>query len=316
MKHLRQTQHHTLQDRDWETGGAGGTTFFARVRAVNSILTAGSYSVVLNTSTGEVVAGDIADGAIDTEQLADGAVTGEKTTGLVADLTLPGPPFVAGDANKYLRVNSAFSSYTLAGGTLPNLAAAGNVNDYLRVTAADTVDYDSGTLPPVSVGGDAGKTIRVVGADNLAYTSWTIPSSVTNNALFIGSSGNLAQTSYTFPTAATADNVIVGDGSNFGLQNQNPTDSAATSTSHSNRSGSVTLAGGLTLHWDTIDTTSGVDSTVGGFTAVRSVMACWGESAGTAAPVKAYISTASTTITIRQDSGANMEVTYWALEEL
>lgn len=275
------------------TGGSGGTTFFARVRAVNSILVAGPFSVILNTTTGEVVSGDIADGAIDTEQLADGAVTGAKTTGLVADLTLPGPPFVAGQASTYLRINSSFSSYTTQIGTLPNLAAGGNINDYLRVTAADTVDYKSGTLPPVAAGGDASKLVRVSAADALAYTAYTFPTAATAQNFIRGNGTNfalqsgtlapvpgagdvsslvrasaadtLAYTSYAFPTAATAKNVIVGGGTDFSLFDQgvqNEAAGTATGGASTNRQGTLAIAGGVKIQWDTVNVLAQTTSTV------------------------------------------------------
>jgi hypothetical protein len=267
-----------------EDGGASGTAFFTRVRVQNSIGAFSVYSVVINTATGEVIAGDLADDSV-------GADAIDETSVAIA-LTLPAPPFEAADSNKFLKVNSAANSYELRAGTLPDLAASSDIGKIIRVAAANDLDYTSytfpsaataanfprgsgtnfvnqpGTLPPLAVIGDVDKVVRVSAADTLVYFD------------------------------------------------QTPTDAAATTTSHSNRKGTLTLPGGFKLHWDTVDTTSGVNFTVATFAAVRSVMVCWGESAGTAAAVKAYVSTANTTITIRQDSGANMEITYFAIEEV
>jgi hypothetical protein len=53
------------------TGPAGGTDLFARVRAVNTINQKGPWSVVLNTTTGQVVTGDIATGAVTSETISE-----------------------------------------------------------------------------------------------------------------------------------------------------------------------------------------------------------------------------------------------------
>lgn len=274
--------------------GSSGTTFFTRVRVQNSIGQFSVYSVVINTTTGEVVGSDIADDAIGTDQVADDAITADKIDlpSLVAALTLPGPSFGAGDSLKFLRANAAANAYEFVAGTLPDLAASG----------------------------DAGKIIRVAGSNDLDYTSYTFPSAATSANFPRGNGTNFVNQEGTLPPLAVlgdVDKVVrVSAADTLAYFDQTPTDAAATTTSHSNRRGTLTLPGGFKLHWDTVDTTSGVDFTVATFTAVRSVMACWGEAAGTAAAVKAYISTANTTITIRQDSGANMEVTYWAIEEV
>lgn len=275
-------------------GGSGGTTFFTRVRVQNSIGQFSVYSVVINTSTGEVVGSDIADDAVDTDQVADEAITPDKIDldALIAALTLPGPGFSAGDANEYVRVNSTATAYETVSGTLPDFAASGDVGKIVRVAGQNNLDYTSyifpgtataanfprgdgtnyvnqqGTLPALAVGGDANKVVYVVGSDTISYFD------------------------------------------------QTPTDAGATVTTHANRKGLLSLPGGFKLYWDTLDTVSGVDSTVATFTGVKSVMACWGEAAGTAAAVKAYVSVANTTITIRQDSGANMEITYFAIEKV
>lgn len=275
-------------------GGASGTTFFTRVRVQNSIGQFSVYSVVINTATGQVVGGDLADDSVGTDTVADEAITADKIDldSLVTALTLPGPAFVAGDSNKFVRINSAATAYELVAGTLPDLAASG----------------------------DTGKLIRVAGSNNLDYTSYTFPSAATNANFPRGNGTNFVNQEGTLPPLAVlgdVDKVVrVSAVDTLAYFDQTPTDAAATTTTHSNRRGTLTLPGGFKLHWDTVDTTSGVDFTVATFTAARSIMVCWGEAAGTATPVKAYISTANTTITIRQDSGANLEVTYWVVEEV
>jgi hypothetical protein len=275
------------------TGGAGVTVFFARVRAINSILNNGLFSVTLNTTTGQVVAGDIADDAIGTDQIVDGAVTGVKTTGLVSDLTLPGPPFTAGQADTYLRINTAFDSYISQIGTLPTLAVGGNIDDYLRVSAADTVVYASGTLPPVAAGGDTSKLVRVSGADALAFTS------------------------YLFPTTAPAGEVIVGDGADYAVFNQDPTDAGAEG-SESNHGGSVILPGGFVLQWGTDDVGDASDTDITGLVdQVVNVVACQGESidAIAIADVAAWVS-GTTQITLHQTGPtANREVSWFAISD-
>lgn len=274
-------------------GGGGGATIYARVRARTTNGNTGNFSAVLNTTTGQAQTADIADSSVTEEKTESGS--------------LP-PGIVVSDALSITRVNSAGTELEYAF-TMPATPAASK----LFVGDGTNIDQTAWTVPASMVA----NKLLVGSGGNVEQTAWTVPTSVSSGRILRASSANvLGQTLYEMPSVATADSVLVGDGTNYVLQSQDPTDGAATTTTHSNRAGSVTLAGGLTLHWDTIDTVSGVDSTVATFTAVRSVMACWGEAAGTAAPVKAYISTANTTITIRQDSGANMEVTYWAIEEL
>lgn len=274
--------------------GSGGTVFFTRVRVQNSIGQFSVYSVVINTATGEVVGSDIADATIDTAQVADDAITADKIDlpSLVAALTLPGPSFTAADSNKFVRVNSAATAYEFVAGTLPDLAAAG----------------------------DAGKTIRVAGSNDLNYTAYTIPVAATVAHYLRGDGTNYLNREGTLPPLAAsgdAEKILsVSAADTIIYSSIDPTDAVATTTTHSNRKGTVTFPGGFKLHWDTVNTTSGADFTVATFTAVRSVMVCWGEAAGTAAAVKAYVSTANTTITIRQDSGGDMEITYWAIEEV
>ena len=304
-----------------EEGGGGGSTIYARVRARTTDGNVGQYSAVLNTTTGQAQTTDIADQSVTEDKLsAGGNVPPDPSTGT---------PF------QHVRISSAGTDLEY-GYKFPENAGT----DTLLISDGTNYINTPYTFPANTTGKNL--TVPIVVSGNVQFSAWTIPNSITSGQLLIGTGSNaigqttltfpstissgrlfrasaantVAQTSYEFPSAATADNVIAGNGTNFVLVDQNPSDAAASTTTHSNRSGSVTLAGGLTLHWDTVDTTSGVDFTVGGFTALRSVMACWGEAAGTAAPVKTYISTANTTLTIRQDSGANMEVTYWAIEEL
>src|SRR3990172_9162556 len=52
-----------------ESGGASGTVFFTRVRVQNSIGQFSVWSVVINTATGEVVAGDLADDSVDADAI-------------------------------------------------------------------------------------------------------------------------------------------------------------------------------------------------------------------------------------------------------
>lgn len=249
------------------TGGAGGTTIFARVRARATNGDVGAFSVVLNTATGQAQTADIADASV---------TEGKTSTG-----ALP-PAIAASDASKYVRVNSA-----------------GNALEYA---------YTLPTTPAAS-------KLLVGDGANVGQTAWTVPSSLVANKLLIGSGTNLAQTSYTFPTAATVDSVIVGDGTNFGLQDQNPTDDAATdTTSNSNRKGTLTLAGGFQLTWDTIDVPTGAGgTTVGGFTALRTVMAVAAE--GVEA-LRARVSVANTTLELSHGDPGSVEVTYWAIEEV
>ena len=267
-----------------ESGGASGTVFFTRVRVQNSIGQFSVWSVVINTATGEVVAGDLADDSVDADAIDENSIA--------EALTLPAPPFEAADSNKFVRANSAADSYEFVAGTLPDLAASG----------------------------DAGKTIRVAGSNDLNYTVYTIPAAATVANYLRGDGTNYLNREGTLPPLAAVGDaekiVSVSAADTLIYSSIDPTDAAASTTTHSNRKGTLTLPGGFKLHWDTVDTTSGVDFTVATFTAVRSVMVCWGEAAGTAAAVKAYVSTADTTITIRQDSGANMEVTYFAIEEV
>jgi len=74
-----------------ETGGGGGTTFFARVRAVNTFGQTGPYSVTLNTVTGQAQTEDLAPGSvtseiISTEASSAAGITYDNTTsGLAAD---------------------------------------------------------------------------------------------------------------------------------------------------------------------------------------------------------------------------------------
>lgn len=74
-----------------ETGGGGGTTFFARVRAVNTFGQVGAYSVILNLTTGQAQTEDLAPGSVTTEILspagvAASAVSYDNTSsGLLAD---------------------------------------------------------------------------------------------------------------------------------------------------------------------------------------------------------------------------------------
>jgi hypothetical protein len=220
------------------TGGAGGTTFFARVRAVNSILQPGPYSVVLNTATGEVVSGDIADGAIDTAQIADGAVTGAKTSGLVTDLTLPGPPFLAGDADKYLRINSAATSYTVQTGTLPNLAS-GVTNRYARVTGTDIIGYQAGTLPSEAAVGDVNKYARVTAADTIGYQAGTLPAAAAAgdiNSIAIVTAADVIG----YFSQAVQNEAAATDGGNDGV----------------NRQGTLVFPGGLKIQWETVSTSA------------------------------------------------------------
>ncbi|MCI0564837.1 MAG: hypothetical protein MN733_40745, partial [Nitrososphaera sp.] len=56
-----------------ETGGGGGATFFARVRAVNTFGQVGQYSVTLNLTTGQAQTEDLAPGSVTTVQLAPSA---------------------------------------------------------------------------------------------------------------------------------------------------------------------------------------------------------------------------------------------------
>lgn len=52
----------------------GGTTYYIRVRAVNSQGTSGPYSATLNAATGQITSDDIADGAVTTLKIDSGAV--------------------------------------------------------------------------------------------------------------------------------------------------------------------------------------------------------------------------------------------------
>lgn len=327
------------------TGGAGGTTFFARVRAINSIQQNGLFSVTLNTTTGQVVAGDIADDAIDTDQIVDGAVTGVKTTGLVSDLTLPGPPFSSGQSDTYLRINTGFTSYISQIGTLPNLATVGNVDEYARVSAADSIVYKEGTLPPLAAIGNVDEYVRVsaadtliydagtlpavavtigtiprvTGADALAYTSWTIASTFTdtNKLIAVTASNVLGTTAFDFPTTAPAGELIVGDATDYATFNQDPID-AGTEGSESNHGGSVTLPGGFVLQWGTDDVADASDTNVTGLVdQVVNVVASQGESidAIAIADVAAWVS-GTTQITLHQTGPtANREVSWFAISD-
>jgi len=74
-----------------ETGGGGGATWFARVRAVNVFKQTGQYSVTLNLTTGQAQTEDLAPGSVTTVQITPGGVAASAvsyenaTSGLTAD---------------------------------------------------------------------------------------------------------------------------------------------------------------------------------------------------------------------------------------
>ena len=57
-----------------ETGGGGGATWYARVRAVNTYGQTGQYSSILNLTTGQAQTEDIAPGSVTTVQVSAGNV--------------------------------------------------------------------------------------------------------------------------------------------------------------------------------------------------------------------------------------------------
>lgn len=300
-------------------GGGGGATVYARVRARVNNGNVGQFSAVLNATTGQA----------QTDDIADEAVTEDKTEG-----NLP-PALGISDALQFLRVNAAGSALEYAY-ELPATPEASKALIGDGVNVAQTA-----FTFPASLNNNR----PLIGSSgNVEQTSWTVPTTLTNSAPFIGVGGNLDQASYTIPSsltnvgrilrvsssnvlsatsyalpsAATADSVLVGDGTDFTLQSQNPSDAAASNTSHSNRSGTLTLAGGFQLSWDTIDVNSGSPLTVGSLENPRSVMVCCGEDIAPAdSSLRAYISNSGDpgSITIEQDTGATLEITYWLIEE-
>lgn len=74
-----------------ETGGGGGATWFARVRAVNTFGQAGQYSITLNLTTGQAQSPDLAPGSVTTVQITPTGVAAtsvsydNSSSGLTAD---------------------------------------------------------------------------------------------------------------------------------------------------------------------------------------------------------------------------------------
>lgn len=73
------------------TGGGGGATWYARVRAVNTFGQTGLYSVTLNLTTGQAQTEDLAPGSVTTVQVTPGGVAAtavsydNTSSGLSAD---------------------------------------------------------------------------------------------------------------------------------------------------------------------------------------------------------------------------------------
>lgn len=63
-----------------DTGGGGGATWFARVRAVNSFGQAGTYSAVLNLETGQAQTADLAPGSVTTVQITPAGVAADAVS--------------------------------------------------------------------------------------------------------------------------------------------------------------------------------------------------------------------------------------------
>lgn len=105
------------------TATAGGATYYARVRAVNSNRRQGAWSTVLNTATGQAASTELADGAVDTDAIQDGAVTVEKNEPASAASLDPGD----GQPGQALRVDSLQEAFEYVDFvTLSNIVAATN----------------------------------------------------------------------------------------------------------------------------------------------------------------------------------------------
>ncbi len=75
----------------WEEG-ATGTTYYMKVRAINGIEIPGSYSSTVNTSTGQIVTGDITDVNVTTAKIADNATAVPVSTYVEGAQTIANSP--------------------------------------------------------------------------------------------------------------------------------------------------------------------------------------------------------------------------------
>jgi hypothetical protein len=269
-----------------QAGGGGGQQVYARVRARVTSGSFGSFSVVLNTSTGQAQTADIADEAVTEEQIADG----------VGSL----PPTVApGNSLQFVRANSGGTAleyaYQFPSFPASNKAMIGNGTNVVQTAY---------TFPAAIV---ANQLLTGSGT-NIGQTSWTVPSALTSTGkmLRVSSSNVLSETNWNMPATATIDNAIVGDGTNFVLVDQNP----STST--------VSLAGGLTLTYGIESITNGGTASpafTGTFLNVTASLA--EQPAGTPAEAAVSASESGGTVTLEQNNtnGDELDVSYLIISE-
>ena len=131
-----------------ETGGGGGTTFFARVRAVNTFGQTGPYSIVLNLTTGQAQTEDLAPGSVTAEIISTNDSYDNDDSGLDAtNLQDAIDELVeAGFSDRYdsgqtaLPSQDSFTDFTHGLGVAPRLVVM-----YLECTTAD-LDYSIGDV--------------------------------------------------------------------------------------------------------------------------------------------------------------------------
>ena len=107
-----------------ETGGGGGATWFARVRAVNVFKQTGQYSATLNLATGQAQTEDLANDAVTDVKVAPETTIEIITTGLrgiIDGFTL------SRTSTTVLTVSAGFATTSVEG-------------SYARLTTADTVN--------------------------------------------------------------------------------------------------------------------------------------------------------------------------------
>jgi hypothetical protein len=131
------------------TALGGGLVYYARVRAVNSTGRRGTWSITLNTSTGQADSGDIADGAVDATNIAGDSITNFH----IADATILADNIAGGTITADEIAADTITDAEIAANAITNseLAADAVANANMQNNSVDTAELVSGAVTTTEI---------------------------------------------------------------------------------------------------------------------------------------------------------------------